>query len=584
MALFCAWRDTRNQATHTEKRLIEAVPLLNSEHYRTRIGDIEFAAFALPNTIHDVQDQVHLSESLAIAMHGHCWEPQNGGAKPLRALDLLEDGEEPLGAHSIIKITPDNIRAESDPSGIFHCYYFERDGLTVVSNSLHLIAAATGAEVDTNTGAWVAAVGYILGTGTPYKGVRAVPLGYRLQWTKESGVRLHARPDAPIFSILSPGKGFDQKRFTSDMPQAVAEASSALAIANKGEIRFPITGGKDSRLVLALCLAAGMRDRMTLFTNGMPDHPDVIVGQMIAKAVGLPHEVRPPSKTREMPTWPAEKIIADIGAMTSLSAGTLGGWDLSVPNKHQRQSMVTGHVGEVLKAYAKRKVEKTDDPFDIVRFQSPCDPIGFLKPESARNMREELLAQLAPFQGAVDLSEIPDVFYYLNRIPNWLGNLCQLKAFHREIILPLASPSLLRMALSMKASQRKAELLHYFLIKELAPSLLNIPFAMQTWSDDIAAYDPEFQKQDAVLISPDSVTPTSGSWHGSINRDMNVRMGIRETLKQDSPIWQEVDQARVLARLERPTDLGMRQMMSLYGLLAAFLHARQDLPKQVIAA
>src|SRR5690606_2210183 len=52
-----------------------------------------------------------------------------------------------------------------------------------------------------------------------------------------------------------------------------------------------LSGGKDSRLVLALIVAAGLQDRFRCVTSG-PDHAaDVVVARIIAAAAGVDIEV-----------------------------------------------------------------------------------------------------------------------------------------------------------------------------------------------------------------------------------------------------------------------------------------------------
>ena len=48
-----------------------------------------------------------------------------------------------------------------------------------------------------------------------------------------------------------------------------------------------ITGGRDSRLILALMLEAGVTDAFDFRTIGAPHAPDAVVGARIAERFGL---------------------------------------------------------------------------------------------------------------------------------------------------------------------------------------------------------------------------------------------------------------------------------------------------------
>jgi hypothetical protein len=55
--------------------------------------------------------------------------------------------------------------------------------------------------------------------------------------------------------------------------------------------RFSLTGGRDSRLILAALVAAKCFDKLRgCYLIAAPDHPDVIVGRMLAEHYGIPFE------------------------------------------------------------------------------------------------------------------------------------------------------------------------------------------------------------------------------------------------------------------------------------------------------
>ena len=51
----------------------------------------------------------------------------------------------------------------------------------------------------------------------------------------------------------------------------------------------PVTGGRDSRLVLGAALAAGIDFETT--TGGEPGHPDVEIGRQLARVAGVPWRI-----------------------------------------------------------------------------------------------------------------------------------------------------------------------------------------------------------------------------------------------------------------------------------------------------
>ena len=97
-----------------------------------------------------------------------------------------------------------------------------------------------------------------------------------------------------------------------------------------------ITGGRDSRLVLALMLSEGITDQFVFTTFGSPQLPDTIVATAIADRFGLDHR----AATRPAPSESLASAVA--AAMASepvtyeqrirdhlwVTSGLLSIWDL----------------------------------------------------------------------------------------------------------------------------------------------------------------------------------------------------------------------------------------------------------------
>jgi hypothetical protein len=101
-------------------------------------------------------------------------------------------------------------------------------------------------------------------------------------------------------------------------------------------------------------------------------------------------------------------------------------------------------MGEVLKAYSKKPLPPGPlDPVAMVRLQAPFDPMGLLRPDARAAMEAQLAAQMAEARaaGAAE-ADLPDIFYYRNRLPNWLGAIRAIKSFERQPVVPLGAPAL----------------------------------------------------------------------------------------------------------------------------------------------
>jgi hypothetical protein len=292
-----------------------------------------------------------------------------------------------------------------------------------------------------------------------------------------------------------------------------------------------------------------------------------MVGMAIAAATSLPHRREPPLGSDQ----PADLSAADFMRLLARIAwqgdGGMGGWDDITGVVPGRHSLITGHFGELLKAYAKQPPQTPLDPAAMVRLQSPFDPLDLIRPD-ARTRLTDLLAEQMATQGAAGAREadLPDLFYWRNRIPNWLGGIRGIKSFERQPMLPLGVPALMRLAFAMTPEERGIELAHFRILQRVAPALLPIPFAHQSWSAALA---------DAPRPAPVLATegaPLFGSWQWSVNRNPAVRERMVALFAgMDIPLWTDVDRAALLTVL-RERRIEYREGISLLGLAVAAFH------------
>ena len=87
-----------------------------------------------------------------------------------------------------------------------------------------------------------------------------------------------------------------------------------------------------------------------------------------------------------------------------------------------------------------------------------------------------------------EFNDLPDLYYVKERIPNWLGAARRKDADSTQVVMPINSTGLIRLAFALHATQRQQELIHFAMLRRLAPSLLAIPFAQQTWHPGLGDY------------------------------------------------------------------------------------------------
>lgn len=586
MALFALWRDAGDipPADHLHARLAAEAHIVPEHVVRTRLpnraGGWHIAAFATTTHYHKAADQIWCAPDGggACIVHGLLWREENGQPRTLDAGAIARLLDRPgrtlpddlCGEYAIVRVHAcGTLEAFGDRAGLHHLFH-DPDRPAVVANRAGLVATLRHDwRTDSDNAAWLATIGYRVGTATGYRCVRQLPADARLT-IDARGQRLD-RGEDPVIAFPE-RRGFANLAPDAFDPGLVqAKAAILLATADQDRILLPITGGKDSRAVLALCLAAGLRDRLALFTRGYEGHVDVVAGRAVADACGLPHERQPPLGSDVATHWSAATFLDNLAAQTYQTDGMMGGWDFILGRTIGTDTLITGHMGEVLKAYSKRPLADGPlDPVAMVRLQAPFDPLGLLRPETRARLCGQLTTQMAEAEQAGALREDqPDVFYYRNRIPNWLGGIRGIKAFERQPVMPLGVPALMRLAFALSPEDRKIERAHYEIIRRCASELIAPPFALQRWDPRLGDGSSLFA--DPVLPGP-AAPPVFGNWQYSLNHVPRLRAALLEILADRTlAIWDVIDPDAVQDRLLHRT-FDYFDGISLLGLVVAALH------------
>jgi hypothetical protein len=545
-------------------------------------GSWRLAAYATSTRYYEAAAQIWCDTDGrgACVIHGLVWREEGGRPHLLDAGDVAalldmpgkEFGADIAGEYAIARLYSDGtLSAFSDRAGLHHLFH-SADAPFVVSNRASFVAAVRDDwRSDDDALPWLATIGYRVGEATGYRIACAVPQEQRLSIR---GGRAQVEPlSAPVVAFAD-RRGFAEGG-AALLEQGIVQAQAAIRLGTAGNdpIELPITGGKDSRAVLALCLATGLRDRLRLFTRGYEGHPDVIAGRAIAATVGLPHVRQAPLGSDQPAHWTVAEFLHNLSAQTFQTDGMMGGWDFILGRTVARDTLITGHMGEVLKAYSKRPLpDGLLDPVAMVRLQAPFDPLAILRPDAEAAMRAQLQAQMdgATADGAVK-ADLPDVFYYRNRIPNWLGGIRGIKSFERQPVMPLGVPALMNLAFRLTPEERAMELAHFHIVRAAAPELLAPAFALQRWDSRLLGHHAHLAIADPILPGA-AAPPVFGNWQYSLNHNPAIRRALTDFFRgTDMPLWQSIDRDALLDRL-RDRTFDYFDGISLLGLVVTAFH------------
>jgi hypothetical protein len=411
------------------------------------------------------------------------------------------------GTYNVVGATAaTGLRACGDFSGLYPLYYGGRPGVSVVSTRSTTVRQVLGLDGwERDPLAWVIGHANLFGDRVSARGVRYVPPGYVARVDLDGALSVE-----PSTSYIWPGPSDDAGR--DNLTDAEWTSITNTLVANlrplrsfDGPVRLELTGGKDSRLCLALASAAGLRDRIETFTAGTFDSPEVECAAAVAKQAGFEHQrVGPPEPTAARAAGssalpPAAAFNADnvwrrLRQDVYRYEAIVTGWS-ALQNPARQLLTVKGFGGEFYRrgnAKQFRKAERfTLDALAerFVDYHQQHDPMQLLRPRVAGAQVAWLKDWVHTTARRVRADLLPDKFYVDHRLGHWSGPLLQ-NAPARVNINPLVSSYAARKNLELSVAARSGERFHFEVMRRAAPELVGVPFLDDTWAPEVAVSSP----------------------------------------------------------------------------------------------
>jgi hypothetical protein len=560
--------------------------------WRDNSGAIWFGAWQ-PSSASPGSTSWQVDSDQVVVATGHLrwrnqpWLPPDQWAAQLasatRRARLPEVAERLRGVFAIAWLSVGgDVAVVTDPLGLRCIYYGENDEVVAVSSKAALVAQALVGEGqqpprDAVNACWLAFSTYRIADATGFEGVRVVGPG--------AAIEIRRAPPGVVTDRGAPWTP-DEKLQGLSNDEFIELAREDIAETLRATLDFPVdrhvirlTGGKDSRLLLAVALWADLAQDFDYETIGPPTLADVRVASELAQRHGLRHDVKFLGLASSRPY--ADRVRDFVTA----TGGMLNLWDLSEPNTPPNELCVVGLCGEMLRTFRRVRVA-VSSPDDLARLLGPqhLGRLRLLRPDVARQFHEMATGALLddPSSRSEPL-DLLDAFYIRNRLRfTRMGPQEELPGQRR--IMPLYSIDALRAAFALGGAARQAEVLHFEIMRRCSDGLVRHPFAGPGWDPMLLEnLPPEHARLREESESGRAELATAGkpeSLMQSLQRTaFDERKGFFDAVLSDrgNPIWEFVQRGTADAALQRFESLSRTERRELYGALTAALWLGDEL-------
>ena len=443
---------------------------------------------------------VHVPENGAECHMFHGWVAGNGLAdepfsqsvaqwisERIAATSFDEFVQNTTGEWAILSIfNTGHLRAAISFPGGEHLYYGFLNGVLVISNRAVMCAAALHENIPAPNPfflGWLLTENhaFVSDDGTPFAHVHALhPLKMLEVQPNSDTFVLHPRP----WPIADKPASYDEL-----LDQLVKRVAIVQRLPNV-PFRFSLTAGRDSRLVLAALVAAKCFDKLrSCYLIASPDHPDVVIGKMLAEHYGVSFECL----TREAST---RSVWDDLEIHHFQTEMGVHFWDSKGVLSRPREGRMGGSYGEMFFSHFKSRL-LFGWPGVAQRFESN----GYIDPDDVltAKARDELRRGFRIFwqrrrDEGILASHMFDRLHRDGRMWRWVGQGRLAANLGTVNTNPIGTPQMLDKYLSLSYPDRRFGRLHYELMRLADPWLLDQPFYMKSFSAYLTGHLPPKMK------------------------------------------------------------------------------------------
>ncbi|MEO7571152.1 MAG: hypothetical protein ABIX10_01820 [Acidimicrobiales bacterium] len=470
----------------------------------------------------------------------------------------LRQGWKGVFASVVLTAAGDGL-ARTDPIG-HRCLYAAEDDRSIVVSSRASLAARTlaGTRTPPRDGfgmCWLAFTTYRVGERSGFEGVRVLRPGTALRLTK--GRAAWERIDPFVVAPDDEMRALSVAQLAEVLLDDLADSLGSLLAGPERRRVLSLTGGKDSRVVLAAALRADLAQDLVYETVGPPELADVQIATELTEMFGLRHDVR----------FLDMQVVEPFGdrfrRFVHLTGGMVSGWDLqaSAPTDDLR---LTGICGELLRSCQKLpgSARAPGGLWDAIG-PARLGRLGLVRPEVAAMLGAELRDHLdrEPSPEADPLDRAQAHFAGSRMRFTRLGAREELSGGR---VHPLYSPLALRAALSLDSSVRQSEVLVACMLQQASAPLLHHRFTDAGWDATARTSLGLPEGHAPASTAPRKAEPLMASLFAA---RVDERSALLSEVFADAgnPIWDWLHRPAALNAIERYAELRTPERQELFG-------------------
>lgn len=565
MNLYLAgWNLTEKEqdtATRCLQEISRDYPSLDADSaWRTPAG-AAFAACVHSDAAVSGSRQYLYQQSDEVVLFDGCMVDVDGQMDAMRAGSLASHWDDlPArleGVFSAVRIQYQvpSMEVVTDPLGMAQVFYAMINGKLVISNSVRVLTRLCGdSSLDPLGSSLMLCLGWVSGDCTLNRAVKIMPGGSRWLWKGNAAsepIRNQYYSRANL--VLQ-----DKTRLRSQEVHELGDQLTSMlgTLGDNYKLQCPLTGGRDSRLMLSLLL----RDNLSadIYTDASTGEADLNCAINVARELQLPHRIYRPNIEISDDLWQrlVVKLVRQNDGMVSL-------WQLAdvMPEEGTHPEMpirFNGLGGEIARRYYADPTVFLLGGKDLTGAAKwlagqVLHSHGGIVSEGAMLLGREFLndwvSQMA--ESGFRVTDLPDCFYTFERVRRWAGGNSRKVQESMGWFAPMCTRPFVETAFRVPVWGRYSESVHYQLIK-LHPKLHRLPFGGSPWLSQVPGL-----ALPQLIVRRKMIKPLAKQWRPrpsvspesmfDIHKVIDAKRHALQTFCLDqasSSIWDYVDRDR----------------------------------------